>query len=170
MTDLVTAVLAAADAHPDQPALTSARTTISYRELAQGIRATASGLRAEGMQHGDRVLFSVRPGPDAVRLALGIVLGGGVVVFADPGAGEALFTSRTRLAAPGWVAAESLLYLASSRPLRPIARRRGLELAPYQRDSSRMPGTSMPARGCPAYPVAACPCRRVSSAIPSGRV
>lgn len=132
MTDLVTAVLAAADAHPDRPALTSARTTISYRELAQGIRATASGLRAEGMQHGDRVLFSVRPGPDAVRLALGIVLGGGVVVFADPGAGEALFTSRTRLAAPGWVAAESLLYLASSRPLRPIARRRGLELAPYR--------------------------------------
>src|SRR5690606_26601248 len=37
------------------------------------------------------------------------------------------------LADPRFVAAESLLYLASSRPLRGLARRRGLELAPYAR-------------------------------------
>ena len=87
----------------------------------------------EGLAAGDRVLFSVRPGPDAVVLALGIVHAGGVVVFADPGAGEALFRARAALAAPRWVAAESLLYLASSGPLRGLARRRGLELAPYAR-------------------------------------
>jgi acyl-CoA synthetase (AMP-forming)/AMP-acid ligase II len=75
----------------------------------------------------------VRPGAGAVVLALAIVDAGGTVVFADPGAGEALFRARAALAAPRWVAAESLLYLASSAPLRPIARRRGLELAPYAR-------------------------------------
>ena len=132
MTDLVQAVLAACDAAPDAPALT-ARGTWSYRELGRRIRAIAAGLRDAGLAPGDRVLFSVRPGPDAVALALGVVGAGGTVVFAAPGAGEALFRARAALAAPRWVAAESLLYLASSGPLRPLARRRGLELAPYAR-------------------------------------
>jgi acyl-CoA synthetase (AMP-forming)/AMP-acid ligase II len=133
MSDLVHAVLAAADRAPDAAALTARGRTWSYRELARRIRAIAAGLRAEGLAPGDRVLFSVRPGPDAVALALGIVGAGGTVVFADPGAGEALFRARAQLAAPRWVAAESLLYLASSPPLRGLARRRGLELAPYAR-------------------------------------
>jgi acyl-CoA synthetase (AMP-forming)/AMP-acid ligase II len=129
VTDLVESVLASCDAHPRAPAIGD----LSYGELAERVRATSAGLRAAGLEPGDRVLFSVRPGADAVVLALAIVDAGGTVVFADPGAGEALFRSRTALAAPRWVAAESLLYLASSRPLRPLARRRGLELAPYAR-------------------------------------
>lgn len=133
VTDLVAAVLASCDQHPDAAALTFGRTTFRYGQLARRIRATATSLLREGMQPDDRVLFSVRPGPDAVVLALGIVEAGGTVVFADPGAGEALFRSRAALAAPRWVAAESLLYLASSRPFRGLARRRGLELAPYAR-------------------------------------
>lgn len=131
MTDLVSAVLASAERHASEPALTFGKTTLTYTELSRRVRSVASGLRAEGMQPGDRVLFSVRPGPDAVVLAQAIVLAGGTVVFADPGAGEALFRARAMLAAPTWVAAETLLYLASSAPLRPLARRRGLELAPY---------------------------------------
>lgn len=133
MSDLVHAVLAAAARTPEAPALTSHGRTWSYRELARRIRAIAAGLRGEGLARGDRVLFSVRPGGDAVAFALGIVGAGGTVVFADPGAGEALFRARAQLAAPLWVAAESLLYLASSAPLRPLARRRGIELAPYGR-------------------------------------
>ena len=133
MTDLVAAVLASCDAHPDAAALTFGRRTLSYGVLARRVRATAASLEREGMRPGDRVLFSVRPGPHAVILALGIVEAGGTVVFADPGAGEALFRARTALAAPRWVAAESLLYLASSGPFRRLARRRGLELAPYGR-------------------------------------
>jgi len=129
MTDLVEAVLASCAAHPDAPAIDA----MTYRDLGARIRGTSAGLRAAGLEPGDRVLFSVRPGVDAVVLALAIVDAGGAVVFADPGAGEALFRARTALAAPSWVAAESLLYLASSGPLRPIARRRGLELAPYAR-------------------------------------
>ncbi|MEP6844246.1 MAG: class I adenylate-forming enzyme family protein [Pseudolysinimonas sp.] len=133
MTDLVAAVLASCDRHPDADALTFGRATLTYGELGRRIRATAASLGREGMQLGDRVLFSVRPGPDAVVLALGIVEAGGTVVFADPGAGESLFRARAALAAPRWVAAESLLYLASSGPFRGLARRRGLELAPYAR-------------------------------------
>jgi acyl-CoA synthetase (AMP-forming)/AMP-acid ligase II len=137
--DLLDAVLAACDRMGAHSGLSSARRsrsrieTLTYAELGDAIRSTAAGLQAEGMRRGDRVLFSVRPGPDAVILALGIVLAGGTVVFADPGAGEALFRSRTALAAPRWVAAESLLYFASTPLLRPIARRRGVELAPYAR-------------------------------------
>jgi len=129
VTDLVESVLASCDAHPRLPAIGD----VSYGELARRVRATSAGLRAAGLESGDRVLFSVRPGADAVVLALAIVDAGGTVVFADPGAGEALFRSRTALAAPRWVAAESVLYIASSRPLRRVARRRGLELAPYAR-------------------------------------
>ncbi|WP_369215582.1 class I adenylate-forming enzyme family protein, partial [Streptomyces flavofungini] len=92
----------------------------------------ARGLRAAGMAREDRVLFSVRPGPDGVVLALGVIAAGGTVVFADPGAGPELFAARRELAAPRWAAAESLLY-AVARYGRPLARRRGLLLPPYHR-------------------------------------
>lgn len=126
-------VLAAAERTPAASALTARGRTWSYRELARRIRTIAARLQAEGLAPGERVLFSVRPGPDAVALALGIVAAGGTVVFADPGAGEALVRARAQLAAPRWVAAESLLHLASSRPVRGLARRRGIELPPYAR-------------------------------------
>ncbi len=141
MTDLVDAVLAVCDAGGDRLALTRGSSggrrsrveTTTYAELGSRIRATADGLHDLGMRRGDRVLFSVRPGVDAVILALGIVHAGGTVVFADPGAGETLFRARAALAAPTWVAAESLLYLASTPILRPLARRRGLDLPAYSR-------------------------------------
>lgn len=120
-------LLEACERTPDAPALAG----LSYRELRDRILAAAAGLIDLGFEEGDRVLFSVRPRVDGICLALGIVAAGGTIVFADPGAGEAMFRARAGLAQPRWVAAESLLYLASTRPLRPIARRRGLELPPY---------------------------------------
>ena len=133
MTDLAGAVLATADEHPDLIALTAGGDDLTYRALGEAIRASAHGLLALGLKRGDRVLFSVRPGRDAVVLALAIIAAGGVVVFADPGAGAPLFEARSRLATPRFVAAESLLYAASTPLLRPVARRRGLELADYRR-------------------------------------
>ena len=166
--DMLRAVLEAAEAHPDEPALTFGRRTLTYQQLASRIAGVAGGLRDRGLAVGDRVLFSVRPGMDAVVLALAIVHAGGTVVFADPGAGEALFRARAALAAPKWVAAESVLYLASSRLLWRIARRRGLELAPYGR---LVPDAKHIYAGprLPGVPRGAVSLRRLSSPL-SGRI
>jgi acyl-CoA synthetase (AMP-forming)/AMP-acid ligase II len=130
--DLLHSVLATCDERGAAPALTGPDgRTLSYATLGSQIRATAGALRENGMRAGDRVLFSVRPSPACVVLALGIVVAGGTVVFADPGAGPELFAARFALAAPTWAAAESLLYAASRPVLRPIARRRGLLLPDY---------------------------------------
>lgn len=145
--DLIAAVYAAAERVPDNPAITApGRTrnrpggkvsvrpgpTITYRQLMEGIEATSVRLQADGFGKGERMLFSVRPSPAAFILALGAVRAGGSVVFIDPGIGPSLFRGRAELAAPGWAAAESLLYAVSTRsPIRPLARRRGLLLPDY---------------------------------------
>lgn len=129
--DVIELVLDACERFGDAPALSLRRTTLRYSDLRDRIVGVASSATAAGLRPGDRVLFSVRPGIDGICLALGIIAAGGTVVFADPGAGEAMFRARAELAAPKWVAAESLLYFASSGPLRPLARKRGLELPSY---------------------------------------
>lgn len=131
MTDLLEALLQSCDRTPHAPAMTLRHRTVSYGDLRERVLAVAASLAHRGLEPGDRVLFSVRPGIEAVVLALGIISAGGTVVFADPGAGEAMFRARAGLAAPRWVAAESLLYAASSGPLRSIARSRGLALPDY---------------------------------------
>ncbi len=131
MTDLLEALLASCDRYPAAPAITLGRRTLTFATLRDAVLGTATGLRANGLRAGDRVLFSVRPGPSGIVLALGIVAAGGTVVFADPGQGETLFRARAALAGPRWVAAESLLYAASAGPLRGLARSRGIELPDY---------------------------------------
>ena len=131
MTDILAALLESCARTPDTPAMTLGRRTLTYGDLRSRILGTAGALADLGLRPGDRVLFSVRPGLDGICLALGVIAAGGTVVFADPGAGEAMFRARAALAAPTWVAAESLLYAVSRGPLRRIARRRGLELPDY---------------------------------------
>lgn len=111
--------------------MTLGRRTLTYAQLRSRVLGVAQALTARGMRPGDRVLFSVRPGLDGICLALGVIAAGGTIVFADPGAGEAMFRARAGLAAPRWVAAESLLYAASTGPLKRLARARGLELPRY---------------------------------------
>jgi acyl-CoA synthetase (AMP-forming)/AMP-acid ligase II len=137
--DLIAAVYDAASKYPDHPAITAPGKrsrrpgkTITYRELAAGIESTAAGLRNDGFGPGERLLFSVRPGPAGFTMALAAVRAGGAIVFIDPGVGPKLFRNRTALASPRWAASESLLYALSARgPLRPLARRRGLLLPDY---------------------------------------
>ena len=105
--DLLDALLRACREHPDAPALSQGRRTLTYRDLDRRIDSVAGALESAGFRAGDRVLFSVRPGLDGICLALGIIAAGGTVVFADPGAGEAMFRARAALAAPRWVAAEA---------------------------------------------------------------
>lgn len=79
------------------------------------------------MRPGDGVLFAVRPGVDAVALALGAVAAGGTLVLADPGLAPDVLAARMAATRPAWVVSESLLYTLSG-PLRSLARRRGLLL------------------------------------------
>ncbi|MFJ3406277.1 class I adenylate-forming enzyme family protein [Promicromonospora sp. NPDC090134] len=109
------------------------REEVTFRDLAERVGRTASGLRAQGLRPGDRVLFSVRPRPEGVVLCLAILRAGGSVVFVDPGSTPELFAARIAAAGPRWAATEALLYAASSGPLRGIARSRGLLLPDYGR-------------------------------------
>ncbi|MGW4426189.1 AMP-binding protein [Streptosporangium sp. NPDC004631] len=94
--------------------------------------ATATRADAVAGLSGDGVLFAVRPGVDAVALALGAVAAGGTLVLADPGLAPEVLTARMAATRPSWVIAESLLYTLSG-PLKGLARRRGL-LLPNLRD------------------------------------
>lgn len=131
--DLLDRILKAAATHPNRPALSGHRgRTLRYRELAVSIVATAKGLRRNGFSSGDRLLFSVRPDPEGIVLALGVVAAGGSVVFVDPGVGSETFVARVALAKPRWAAAESVVYAgASLRPLKALTRRAGLVLPDY---------------------------------------
>ncbi|NLF04827.1 MAG: acyl--CoA ligase [Actinomycetales bacterium] len=104
---------------------------LTYRELGTRIETTAAALRAEGLETGDRVLFSIRPRPEGIVLALAIVLAGGSIVFVDPGSTPELFAARLAAARPRFAATEALLYALSSGPLRRLARSRGLLLPGY---------------------------------------
>ncbi|MEU8038184.1 class I adenylate-forming enzyme family protein [Streptosporangium sp. NPDC049078] len=90
-------------------------------------RAEAPARPEDGMRPGDGVLFAVRPGVDAVALALGAVAAGGTLVLADPGLAPDVLAARMAATRPAWVISESLLYTLSG-PLRRLARRRGLLL------------------------------------------
>lgn len=131
--DLLDRILRAATTYPDRPALSGHRgRAMRYRDLAVSIIATAKGLRRNGFRSGDRLLFSVRPDPEGIVLALGTVAAGGSVVFVDPGIGPELFSARMALAQPAWAAAESVLYATPLlRPLQTLTRRAGGQLPDY---------------------------------------
>lgn len=127
--DLVEAVLAHGAASPGRVAAVGADDQVlTYGVLADQVRRGAAALVAHGMAPGDGVLFAVRPSPRAVVAALSVVAAGGVVVVADPGAGEGLSSERLAAAHPVWTMAEPLVHLATSGPLRWLLDRRGLAL------------------------------------------
>lgn len=107
------------------------REEVTYVDLARRVEATATALAADGLAPGDRALFSVRPRPEGVVLAFGVVRAGGTVVFVDPGSTPELFAARVGAAGPSLATTESLLYAVSRGPLRRLARSRGLLLPDY---------------------------------------
>ncbi len=127
--DLLALVTGHGDTATDRLALLGAdgsRTT--YGDLVAQIRRGAGALRTHGFEVGDGVVFAVRPSPRAVVAALSVVAAGGVVIVADPGAGEALSSARLELARPRWTMAEPLVHLMTRRPARRLLARRGLAL------------------------------------------
>jgi acyl-CoA synthetase (AMP-forming)/AMP-acid ligase II len=160
--DLLHAVLEHADRSPDAIALIDAHgRETTYRTLARRVTTTAGGLRANGFAPGDGLLFSIRPGPDALVLALATVAAGGTIVFVDPGLPADLFAARVDLVRPSWSAAESLLYaLGGFGPARAYARRRGLLLP----DFAALPVRHIySGRWLPGVPRGALPLRRVTA-------
>ncbi|MEU4830046.1 class I adenylate-forming enzyme family protein [Streptosporangium sp. NPDC023615] len=131
MNDVIAGIMAVAAREPARTAIVDGRgREIVYGELARRVSAVRDAMGAPGageIRPGDGVLFAVRPGVDAVALALGAVAAGGTLVLADPGLAPDVLAARMSAARPGWVVAESLLY-ALSGPLRGPARRRGLLL------------------------------------------
>ncbi|MFD8395104.1 AMP-binding protein [Streptomyces sp. NPDC059680] len=59
---------------------------LTYRELSRAANRLAAHLRARGIGHGDRVVTSLRPGPEMVTAFLGIVRAGAAYVPVDPAA------------------------------------------------------------------------------------
>lgn len=131
MSDIVTGLLDAAERDPRTVAIIDGRgRTLTYGELRRRVEVVSRAMT--GLRPGDGVLFAVRPGPDAVALALGAVAAGGMLVLADPGLAPDVAAARLALTKPVWVVADSLAY-ALSGPLRRLARLRGLSL-PHLRD------------------------------------
>ncbi|MGV9774798.1 class I adenylate-forming enzyme family protein [Streptosporangium sp. NPDC003464] len=129
--DIITGIMATAGREPGRTAIIDGRgREIAYGELARRVDAVRGAMT--GLRPGDGVLFAVRPGVDAVALALGAVAAGGTLVLADPGLAPEVLAARMAATRPRWVVAESLLYTLSG-PLKGLARRRGL-LLPNLRD------------------------------------
>lgn len=74
------AILAHAAERPGAPALSVADATLSFADLAAGLRAAAAAMRGRGLQPGDRVALVAGNSAEAVVAFLGIVAAGGVAV------------------------------------------------------------------------------------------
>lgn len=146
--DLLALLREQAQRHPDAPALGMiGEQPLTFAELDNRIANVAKRLHDKGFRPGDRMLFSIRPGVDAVTLVFATIAAGGAIVFVDPGAGPELFTRRIDLVRPAWAATESLLYLLSG-PLNRMGRAVGLSLPAFAdlpvrhiHSGPRLPGT-----------------------------
>lgn len=132
---LLQRIEASAQRHEKRCALSQAGArSLTYGELLARVRRAACSLTALGLQPGDRVLFGVRPGVDAVVLLLAILRAGGVVATLDLGMGDETFAARRALINPRWVIAESISYALSARAWpRRLLRARGVALPPLAR-------------------------------------
>lgn len=83
MTGLVQKLWAAAERHPDAPAIL-AQDTISYGELREHVGAAAAGLRAMGVSPGDRVAYQLRNGAAAPVTFFATLATGAVAVPVNP--------------------------------------------------------------------------------------
>ncbi|WP_086842519.1 class I adenylate-forming enzyme family protein [Amycolatopsis kentuckyensis] len=127
MNDFVTRFLDTAGERPGEVAVIDpdGRTT-TFGELRRLALDVSTGLRAEGLEPGDGVLFAVRNSATAIGLFLGALRAGAVLVSADTAVGPALVSARLRACRPRWLIAESLFYTTSVvGPARTFCRRRG---------------------------------------------
>ncbi len=80
---LIHRIFELADTIPDKVAVAFKKEALTYRGLADKIRAIGSNLAALGIQRGDRVLFTALSKPEMVATYLGIQYCGAIAVFID---------------------------------------------------------------------------------------
>jgi olefin beta-lactone synthetase len=78
-------------------------TSTSWSELNERVRSIAVGLRATGLEPGDRVALLIPPGPDLVAVLYGCWRAGLVTVIADKGLGLRGLGGAIRGAGPRWI-------------------------------------------------------------------
>ncbi len=170
MNDFVTRFLAVAAERPGEVAVIDpdGRTT-TYGELRRLALDVGTGLRAEGLEPGDGVLFAVRNSGTAIGLFLGALQAGAVLIPADTAVGPALVSARLRAYRPRWLIAESLVYPASVvGPVRSFCRRRGWPV-PDLRQPIGDPGIRHVhiGRRLPGVPKSALPLKRLLGRTPA---
>ncbi|MES2524357.1 MAG: class I adenylate-forming enzyme family protein [Gemmatimonadota bacterium] len=120
-----------AAAAPGAVAITeTAGRRVTRAQLLELVDSVVCALRERGMRTGDPVLFSVRPGIDALVLALAVHELGGVLLPMDPGVSDALFDTRMAMLRPTWVFAQGVLLASPRGIVARLLRSRGLHFAP----------------------------------------
>jgi acyl-CoA synthetase (AMP-forming)/AMP-acid ligase II len=97
---------------------------IMYGEMWRRVVALTETLRAEGLQPGDRVLLVAPNGIDLAASALAILLAGGVLVFCEPGLGDAVYQAQVRATAPRWMLVHPLVRWLNRVPFARVLLRR----------------------------------------------
>ncbi|MBA2660691.1 MAG: AMP-binding protein [Bradymonadaceae bacterium] len=105
----------AAGRWPDQPAVIHAASgaSLSFAELCAQAGAVAAGLRALGVEPGQRVLVMLRPGLEFFAAMFGVAACGATAVLADPGMGLAAMLRCLKTIEPVAIIAESIFHLVS---------------------------------------------------------
>lgn len=99
--------------------------------LAARVRERTAALVQAGFAPGDRVVLAVRPGAEAIALALAVLRAGGVLAPLPRAVGDDVFRARMALLEPRWLLAESLVLAIGRRPaLRRLAARGGVAVPP----------------------------------------
>ncbi len=86
--------------HGDRLALKYGETTWTYHELAEWVRRVASGLEAEGIERGDRVVIQGESGPYWLITYFAVVALGAVAVPLEPDRGTEGISRALRMAEP----------------------------------------------------------------------
>jgi olefin beta-lactone synthetase len=92
-------------------------TSTSWTELHERVKRIAVGLRARGLEPGDRVALLIPPGPDLVAVLYGCWRAGLVAVMADKGLGLRGLGRAIRGSRPAWIIGPSNA-LAAARMMR----------------------------------------------------
>jgi acyl-CoA synthetase (AMP-forming)/AMP-acid ligase II len=130
-TSWLDAIRSHALVHPEAIAVVESRgRAVSRERLVRMVEGVMSSLQREGFGTGDKVLFSVKPGIDALVLVLAVHELGGVLLPMDPGVCDALFASRMALLAPRWVFAQGVLLAPQHGLVMRILRARNIQFAP----------------------------------------